>query len=603
MKLKTTVILTVLMLLFGAVSETPADRLEDSPEVVSLYNRGKRMLREGDWLEASRIFEELAGRYPQSANIDLFLFNRAKADYYFGDYNKALAGFNNFTLRFSQSPYFAYALFFQANIYYARGDVDRAVNLYIRAYARTDDRRLEALVEGSLRGAITHAGAVTLSADDFSEVPRGKRCPLIKSVSEVLLEREEFVTARDLMALCGEKLDLSANERYRAGLRDGTLDIAVVLPLSGDLQAFGEDIYNGAVIAADMYRQESGGRVNLTTYDTKGDPINAARIIRNLADSPTDIVLGPLTSEEAAVASATLNCSNLPLMAPAATQAGLTALSETSFQLSPNIELQGIQMADYAVNNLEADTAAIITPTGTDDLRMSRAFAERFEKLGGKVIAVEYYRTRDKDFSKYIKDIKAMLLGAHPDSVFFIDERGDTLDSDGLPAHVDCLFLPGKASQLRLLLAQINFYNLNGFYLGSDGWGDDEVYRLGDAVTKGAVFPSPFIPGRNSEENLKFSTAYDARFAQQPPRLASLGYDAVRIITNAAQKAGTGRETLTSEIGRIREYSGAAGKVSFGRSRENIAMPVYKIENDQAVLLGIGGATGVPATETARMQE
>jgi len=601
--LKLTVILTVLLLTFSAVSETLADRIEDLPEVVSLYNKGKRMLREDGWLEASRIFEELAGRYPRSANIDLFIFNRAKADYYFGDYNKALAGFNNFTLRFSQSPYFAYVLFFQGNIYYSRGNVDRAVRLYIRAYARAGDRRLQALLEGSLKGAITHAGSVMLSANDFSEIPPDQRCPLIQSLSEVLLERQEFVVAKNLLALCGEKLNLSAADQYRASLRDGDLDIAVVLPLSGDLQAFGEDIYNGAVIAAEFYRLESGNKVNFTTYDTKGDPVNAAQIIRNLANSPVDIVLGPLTSEEAAVASATLNCSNLPLVAPAATQAGLTAMNETSFQLSPNIELQGVHMADYAINNLDADTAAIITPTGTDYLRMSKAFADRFEKLGGTVVAVEYYRTRDKDFSKYIKDIKAMFLGAHPDSVFFINERGDTLDADGIPANVDCLFLPGKASQLRLLLAQVNFYNLNGFYLGSDGWGDNEVYRLGDAVTKGAVFPSPFIPGRNSDENLKFSNAYDTRYGKQPPRLAALGYDAVRIITIAAQKAGSGREALVAELSRVQDYMGAAGKVSFGQNRENIAMPVFKIENDQAVLLGIGGTAAPETPENTPPQE
>jgi len=92
--------------------------------------------------------------------------------------------------------------------------------------------------------------------------------------------------------------DDASQQRGRAVFEDGTLDIAVVLPLSGDLQAFGEDIYNGAVIAAEFYRLESGNKVNFTTYDTKGDPVNAAQIIRNLANSPVDIVLGPLTSEE-----------------------------------------------------------------------------------------------------------------------------------------------------------------------------------------------------------------------------------------------------------------------------------------------------------------
>ena len=588
MYFRITTVAVGLLLFFGAAAGVRADKIEDRPEVIPLYNKGKRMMREADWLEAARIFEELAGRYPDSKNLDLFVFNRAKADYYFGNYNKALAGFSNFITRFAASSYAAHALFFQGNIYYLRGNINKAVKTYIRSYGRAGDLRLAHILEGALAGAVKNAGSVNLSPGDFENLPPDKKCVLIERLAEILVERQEVVVAKNLLESCGEKLDLSNDDYYRARLTNDVLEVALVLPLSGELQSFGEDIYNGAVIAADFFRRETGRKLKLSSFDTKGDPVGAAQIIRNLANSAVDIVIGPLTSEEAVVASATLNCSNLPLLAPAATQAGLTLLSETSFQLSPNIELQGVQMADYAVLNLEADSAAIITPTSTDELRMSKAFAERFEQLGGEIMAIEYYRSRDKDFGKYIKDIKAISLGAHPDSVFFINEKGDTLDADGIPVYVDCLFMPGKASQLRLLLAQINFYNLNGAYLGSDGWGDDDIYRLGDDITKQAIFPSPFIEGRSSDENMKFSVAYDARYGIQPPRLAGLGYDAMNIITRAVIKAGTEREALTLEIARVKDYMGAAGKVTFGENRENIALPVFKVEKGLPVFIGVG---------------
>ena len=588
MYFRITVVAVGLLLFLTAAASLRADKIEDRSEVVSLYNKGKRMMREADWLQAARIFEELAGRYPDSKNLDLFVFNRAKADYYFGDHNKALAGFSNFLTRFATSNYAAHALFFQGNIYYLRADINKAVKTYIRAYGRTGDMRLLDILEGALAAAVKNAGSVNLSPNDFTNLPPDKKCVLIERLAAVLVERQEVVVAKNLLESCGGKLDLSANDYYQNRLNNGVLEVALVLPLSGELQSFGEDIYNGAVIAADFFRREKGRKVKLSSFDTKGDPVSAARIVRSLANSAVDVVIGPLTSEEAAVASATLNCSNLPLLAPAATQAGLTLLSETSFQLSPNIELQGIQMADYAVLNLKADSAAIITPTSTEELRMSKAFAERFEQLGGTVMAVEYYRPRDKDFGKYIKDIKAFSLGAHPDSVFFINEKGDTLDADGIPVYLDCLFLPGKASQLRLLLAQINFYNLNAAYLGSDGWGDVDIYRLGDNITKQAVFPSPFIAGKSSDKNLEFAAAFDARFGKQPPRLAELGYDAMNIITRAVIEVGTEREALVQEIARVRDFTGVAGEITFGENRENIALPVFKVENGQPVFIGVG---------------
>jgi ABC-type branched-subunit amino acid transport system substrate-binding protein len=258
-------------------------------------------------------------------------------------------------------------------------------------------------------------------------------------------------------------------------------------------------------------------------------------------------------------------------------------------------------MAEYAVANLAADSAAILTSTAADDLRRSRAFAERFENLGGTIIATQYYRPRDRDFGEYIRDIKATLLGAHQDSVFFINEMGDTLDPDGLPAHVDCLFLPGRSSQLKQLLPQITFYNLNAVYLGSDDWGEEAVLNLGDRITRHGVFPSPFLQGERSDEYLTFSVEYDRRYARRPERLAALGYDAVRLITLAGLRGAVNRDRLVERLSEIDSFLGASGRIAFGEHRENIALPLYRIENGLAVLMGIDDTAPPPQNSDSEL--
>jgi branched-chain amino acid transport system substrate-binding protein len=242
-------------------------------------------------------------------------------------------------------------------------------------------------------------------------------------------------------------------------------------------------------------------------------------------------------------------------------------------------------MAEYAANYLQADSAAIITSTATEHLRMSRAFVEKFEKLGGTIVAVEYYRPRDKDFGPQIADIKTELLGEFPDSIYYINPSGDTIELDDIPAHIDCLYLPGNADQIKLLVPQIGFYNLNAAYLGSDGWGDERILRLGDNVTKQAVFPSPFLKNENSETNLKFSAAYDIRYGRRPDRLAALGFDALKLIGEAIRKSGNNRRKLVEYLSKASEFRGASGIISFGQSRENIEMPLYRIENGRARLI------------------
>ncbi|MEW5797178.1 MAG: penicillin-binding protein activator, partial [Candidatus Zixiibacteriota bacterium] len=522
------------------------ESLDDRPEVVSEYTRARLLLRDGDYLEAARQFARLADKFPDSKNLDLFIFNRAKAELYFGNRSEALNVLLSFINRFPSSNLIAHAYFFQGNAYYLKGQLDYAVEAYIDGYRLSQDLRLDDLIVVSLVEAVSGARTVALTEADFAGLDPARRCELIEPVARALAARADTAVAHSLRGLCSDKPQVSDSPAAKAS--NSVLELALLLPFSGEMQSFGEEIYHGAVIAAEQFRRDTGKKLNLVPYDTKGDPIDAGRLVRELVHGATDAIIGPLTSDEAAVASAVLSGETLPLIAPAATQSGLTLLSECVFQLSPNIELQGARAAEYAAVRRGADSAAIITPTTADQMRMARAFAERFEALSGVIVATEYYRPRDRDFGQYVRDLKNILLRGPVDSAAYINDRGDTIDLEAVPAKIDCLYLPGSAEQLRLLLPQLEFYGIDAFYLGSDGWGDDNVYRLGDKVTRGAVFPSPFLELERSQEYVKFASEYDARYGQQPQRLASLGYDAVMLIAQLVRTGAVSRRDLISGL-------------------------------------------------------
>ena len=579
-------LLVAVLMAFGPLASVAADRIDDADEVVSLYARGKRQMREGDWFRAARTFESMAGQFPGSANYDLFLFEGAKSRYYLGELSAALAVFDNYLDRYPTTPEAPYAHFFRANVCYRQSQLDQALYDYLRAYHLSRDGRLDELVISSITRLIEQATTAHIVPDDFASLPAGRRCRLISECADVLIERGEIVSARSLLALCGQTLsptDPRLGDRERSG--DG-VRVAMILPFSGELRSWAEDIYNGAVLAAEMSETQSDKKVELASFDSQSDPVQAARLITEIAGtSEFQAAIGPLTSEAASVATATLACRDLPLIIPAATQAGLSSLAPTAFQLSPNIGLQGMVMGRYAIDSLGAQTAAIITSTSPDHLRMARAFSETFERLGGRVTIIEYYRSRDKDFGPYLRDLKAILLGYQPDSAFYISPEGDTLDPDGVPVFLDCLYVPGKAEQLRLLLPQVRFYKIHGVYLGSDGWGDDVVFRLGDDVTRLAVFPSPFLGIGQSPEYHQFAAAYDFRYGGPPPRLACLGFDAVRLVAEAVQDGGDSRRDIARSLSQTRGYIGASGRITFGENRENMVMPLYRIENGEAALL------------------
>jgi branched-chain amino acid transport system substrate-binding protein len=576
----------VLLLLFCFCIAVQAQGTLKRAEADSLAIQGEKLLKQARWTEAAALFKDLTARFADSPDIDFYLLNRGKAEYYAANTAVALTTFDDLTKRFPESPYLASALYFGANAMYKSNQRDRAATQYVDAYSHSRDERLDHLIVSSLAGFdVAKLEARLGSATDLNV---RRKCELARALAEKFVQRNRPKDAERLRGLCGQTREPSGTVPVATSTAIGEIcDVAVLVPLSGEYQSFGQDLFDGAATAAAEYRKETGRQINLTPYDTKGDPIVAARLVRELVDLQVDALIGPLTSDEAEVTSATLGCHNLPLIAPAATEAGLTSLSDCSFQLSPNIALQGVQMAEYARNTLRADSAVVISSTSSDQLEMVEAFVERFQSLGGKIVATEYYRVRDRDYGSYIKDIKSILLRHTADSSTFLDDKGDTLSEEAVPAQVDCLFIPGTPEQIRLLLPQIRFYNLTGAYLGSDGWGDESVYALGDDVTRGAVFTSPFVRTARSTEYTHFAAVFSATYDRKPSRVAGLGYDAVHVLTDALKRGAASRQQLIDQLARTSGYDGAEGRVTFGTHRENIEMPLFKITGGQAVLLGI----------------
>jgi branched-chain amino acid transport system substrate-binding protein len=545
-------------------------------------------MQSGEFAQAIILLEQLIAAYPESPNFDTYLFARAKSSLYAGDATVATRQLRRFVRQHPTSTYFAAAQYHLASALYMQGEINRSIEQYLSAFASSNYRQLERLINESLAAALKSASDISVAATLFDAIPIRKRCDVIATFTAEFASRGMRAEELAMAELCGQIVESDEN-------RSDQLNVAIAVPLSGELGSFGEAIYNGAVIARELIETTEGLSIRVQSFDTKGSPVDAGRIVRELADGQYDAVIGPLTSDEALVASASLSHTTLPMIAPAASEAGLTKLSESAFQLSANVELQGVRMAEYAIDQLSADSAIVLTSTAADHLRMASAFADRFEALGGTVVAVERYSQRDKDFGPYLLDAKAAMLGAQRDSSFFILESGDTLDPDGLPAHVDAIFMPGSASQIRLLLSQVRFYRLRGQYLGSDGWADSDVYRLGDEVTQGAIFPAADTRGRGRNYE-QFAAAFDHRYGVQPDRLAALGFDAMMLIGEALRTTDGGRESIISALSSVHRWEGASGRISFGRHRENIEMPLYRIENERANLLGRERPTDTTST-------
>lgn len=543
----------------------------------SRFEEAFKLLNSGENGVAYDALFLLIDKYPDSKNIDKYIFFRSKAAMYAGMLPESRSGLEWLISDYPNSTYLPYGYYFLGNVNYRSKQIGAAVEAYIRAYNISTDKRLTDLAVEAMIGAVADYGSQASERIIAATIPVERRCDLMLRIARQLVQQKNYQPVKSLLASCtsleAHNLLAEADKYIRQ-----KPEFAVVFPLSGEMQAYGESLLDGITLRLEQFNKATGLNARVVVYDTGGRTLEAARIVKRLSAEDVAAVIGPLTSEATAVASAALACGDMPLIAPAASQGDLTELSSTCFQLIPNLNWQGVRMADLAIDVLGADTAAIMTPTSPENLSMARAFSERFKARGGHILAVEYFRVRETDFGQFVKDIKALALRALLDSLTFINETGDTIDAEEVSVRLDCIYIPAEESQLRLLLPQIQFYKLKTTLLGADGWGHKNVYDLGESVLGRHYFSSGRIMNDEEEKVRQFFFDFDKRFGYQPGRLEALGYDAASLLCGAFAAGNYSREEIVRYLSSIKGYRGVAGAVSFGGNRENIELPIYQIE-------------------------
>jgi hypothetical protein len=224
-------------------------------------------------------------------------------------------------------------------------------------------------------------------------------------------------------------------------------------------------------------------------------------------------------------------------------------------------------------------------PATVDELRMAEVFAAEVVRLGAPRPIIEKFRPDETDFGAYIKDLKQTLGGPRPDSAVYITPDGDTLDPGEEPMSVDGILAIATADQLNLLLPQLEFYKVRGTFLGGDEWDNDMIRRFDDKILHENIFYSSTAAAKYAPENAAFAAAFAAKYGSRPDRLAAVGYDAVDILVDAWAAGRRGSPEITEYLKTLSGYFGTAGRVSFGKNRSNLELPLFTIQRGTVVPL------------------
>ena len=228
--------------------------------------------------------------------------------------------------------------------------------------------------------------------------------------------------------------------------------IALMLPFSGRLGNISEAIQNGFLYA---YYQDQESNAELEIIDASADPGEFRLQYQQAILDGADFVVGPISKdlvdmlqnqESLEVPTLTLNYGK---------KTSEATLNLYQFGLNPEDEAE--QIADIALS--EGRNHAITLVPDTDwGARLEKAFSQRFEGLGGRIVGAESYPSKKNDYSNSIKKLLNLESSNQRHSILQ-QVIGEKVSFDPRRRQdVDMVFIAANSRQARLIKPQLKFH-------------------------------------------------------------------------------------------------------------------------------------------------
>ena len=260
-------------------------------------------------------------------------------------------------------------------------------------------------------------------------------------------------------------------------------------------------------------------------------------------------LIGPNRSSHAVEVGPIAQRYGIPMVTTTATNPNVTNAGDFVFMASFTDSFQGAVIAQFAIEDLDITTAAILTRRG--DLYtegISEFFALNFSKLGGEIVANEFYEGDLSDFTAQLTDIAA--------------------------AKPDVLFTSGFVQDIALITQQARAMSLQNeagaptVFLGADSWDSELLFDNEDAEVEGSFFSGHFSPDTDEPTARAFVDTYESIYGSTPTGGVAVSYDAVKLLFEAVERAGSiNPNEVRQQLAGTENYIGATTIASYDENR------------------------------------
>lgn len=337
--------------------------------------------------------------------------------------------------------------------------------------------------------------------------------------------------------------------------QDETIKIGLGFDLTGAESSLDLPASNGAQLAIDEINAAGGVlgmQIEGISHDTRYDMAVTAQVAQQFVEQDGVISVVGFTDSDSVLASGPIvQAAGIPFITAGATSPLLPEqVGDLFFMACFGDNVQAAAAAEYAFENF-GDTAYLLTDTGVEyTTLLADYFKARFEELGGTIVLEDSYADDATDFTTQITKVRAL---AEQPAFYFIS---------AMPYNVGPVVL------------QMRQAGLDGPIVGGDGYDTPDIVSVAGESANNVFFTThALMDSEIGTDGIKaFIEAYTEKFGHAPENaFAALGYDAVKLLADAIERAGsTDATAIQMALMETTDFPGITGSITFG---EGVQIP------------------------------
>jgi branched-chain amino acid transport system substrate-binding protein len=325
------------------------------------------------------------------------------------------------------------------------------------------------------------------------------------------------------------------------------IKIGAILPLTGDNAVYGVAIRNGIELGIEEINKNgslNGKKIRVIFEDDRADPSQTVSAYTKLTHlDKVSLIIGGVFSASSLAIAPLSNRDKIILLSPTSSAVELTNAGPWFFRIYPSDSYDGLFLAKYAIENLKAQSVAVLYLQVNSTTAIAEVFKDKFIALGGKIVLFEGHAEGTTDFRSALSRLKNI--------------------------KADIVFLPSYLKEMAILLKQGKELGINTQFLSISTFNDPRLLELAGNAAEKVLFSTPYYdPASPDKLSKSFVNTFRTKYNETPNIWAGYGYDVIRVAERAYNDAGNSStpETIRDALSLISGFPGVTGTVTFDKN-------------------------------------